>query len=205
MGTVVVILENRGRVLIGESGKYLQDTQKLGDVQSFAFPNTPDGKRDAERAAQRQAKSLKALGFTPLVWKTDPPKGPRYSTKFLGPGTTVGLLKGGIERGETPEQAAVREIREETGFNLNEGRMQSTSSPTVFRIELTDREATEILASWDRLRRETGSELVALQWKTPGELRPLKDLVNSETKSALGFGGRRKTKRRRQRLTRRRR
>jgi hypothetical protein len=205
MGTVVVILENRGRVLIGESGKYLQDTQKLGDVQSFAFPNTRDGKRDAERAARDQAQRIGALGFTPLVWKTGDEKGPRFSTKFLGPGTTVGLLKGGIEPGERPAEAGVREVFEETGVAFDLTRMQPTDSPTVFRIELTDREATEILASWDRLRRETGSELVALQWKLPRELRPLKDLVNSETKAALGFGGRRKTKRRRQRLTRRRR
>lgn len=200
MGTVVVRLEHLGRVLIGESGKYLQDTQKLEEgVQSlFGFPNTPEGAAAAAQEAARRAEALGAKGFTPLVWRPASDSKPdRYSTKFLGEGTTKGLIKGGIETGESAAEAAVREVKEETGFKLDLTRMQPTNSSTVFRVELTDAEAKAILASWKSLRATTGTELIALEWKLPSDLRPLQSLLNSETKAALGFGGRRKTRKRR--------
>lgn len=77
-----------------------------------------------------------------------------------------GLVGGSIDPRETPEQAAVREAREETGFDITVERLAGT----YFRPQLNDKRFVFIARICGGEAIENGPETLAVRWFSVNQL-----------------------------------
>jgi len=130
---------------------------------------------------RRAARALLIAGRSVLLIKGRDPARPERGTWWLTPG-------GGIEDGESIEVAVAREILEETGLEIDPGRVGSVVATRVASFEFDERafrqtESFFVLMvepftptdqGWDDLERR---ELVAHRWWTIDELGTTDDVV----------------------------
>lgn len=88
---------------------------------------------------------------------------------------------GSVEWGETPEQAAVRETREETGITINDVKFLGFTSATYDK-EGDQKHAIYAVYKAEISQGEAGisHEHIGHRWLKPGELRFLKWGLNAE-------------------------
>jgi 8-oxo-dGTP pyrophosphatase MutT (NUDIX family) len=198
----VIVLATSGRdVLISQSGKWLTDVKKDPKIfQLQKIPGTATGLAAAKQEALRRADSIGSdIKYTPLVWKTNPD---RWSTRFLTPMNPPGFIKGTFPdsdfKGETEAAAAVREFKEETGYDIRRFPLQPTTASGVFTVEIPESEKAAVIASWKAMGRE--GEIYELRWEPIVDIRKDVALLNAESKTAVQFlpvvAGKRKTRRR---------
>lgn len=122
-----------------------------------------------------------------------------FSTKFLltSNPNPPGFLKGDIESGETAKDAISREVEEETFTKLPATRFVEVQ-PNLFRVDLSDTEAKDILRNWDIHRKNGIGELVTLEWVPIADVYKMD--LNRDSAFALQYlpkSGGRRTRRRR--------
>lgn len=187
--TAVVIAQNRGDVLVGYGSKYLFEhihvtKQERNTQRSGTMDKETARRMFLERLATWQAD---ARVHEPLRFKMIMKDG-QWKARFLvrGDEGTFGFPKGGLERGETFKQAALREFKEETGFSIPEDRLiPKPRTQNVFVFDATDDEREAILQAWREMSPE--GELFDLQWmpRAAVQRRPQK---NKPTRNALRGG-----------------
>jgi len=96
--------------------------------------------------------------------------------RLAGPTELWGLPGGGIEPGETPEQAVAREVLEETGLDVAVGELHRAYAGPDFEVTYTsgDQGAYVMLAYWCTIRSGTAApnmeELTELRFVSREEL-----------------------------------
>jgi 8-oxo-dGTP diphosphatase len=86
-----------------------------------------------------------------------------------------GLPGGGVEQGEHPDDAVVREFREETGFEVRVAGLRLVTSdvarlPSSGDLEHTDRIIYDVVPYGGNLRNEVGGTTDLVDWAGPAEL-----------------------------------
>jgi 8-oxo-dGTP pyrophosphatase MutT (NUDIX family) len=201
--TAVVLAKNKGDILVAYGNFQLIDRSKtnphrLIGVTAADMETQRTGILDTEpreRALALATQRVKAWNKDPRVTKKPVKfklikKDGEWKIRFLvrGSNGSFGFPKGGIEPGETPEQAAVREFYEETGFTIPPGRLEPTKSPTVFQFNATDAERDQIIAAWNAMGDE--GELYGLEWADIAAVKRTK--LNPPSAQAIRGGTRRR-------------
>ena len=88
-----------------------------------------------------------------------------------------GLPGGGVEHGEDPDDAVVREFAEETGLSVRVSGLRHVTAdvarlPSSGALEHTDRLIYDVVASGGALRPEAGGTTDRVEWAIPDD-RPL--------------------------------
>lgn len=206
MTAVVVARRPNGHLLVGYNGKWLRDNPAYSAAVKADELIGPVNSMQAEEAVEdRHYKWQEAVG-EPVKYTLKQKDGVWSAVFFTKDKGRLGFPKGGIEAGETPRQAAVREFKEETGYSVEETRMIPSWSGAdargnlvfSFTLALTDAEAAEVETAWKRLGHE--SELFDLEWMAPDKVR--KRTLNDHSWRALTRPRRGGTRRRFTRKTR---
>ena len=195
MTTVIVFAMNQNRVLIGAAGKWLMDDKPSAEKQAIARAQRTTSDDPyyafADLFATRPANTL----MSKITKKED-----YFTTRFVD--TTrpnpPGFIKGGIESGETPQQTAAREFEEETFTKFPVERFVEVA-PNVYKIDITNEEAEPIVPKWQTNFKNGFGELLKLNWMSVSNVHRSKDMLNSESQTALQYlprSGGRRTRRR---------
>lgn len=189
----IALVLHKDKVLLGEGGKWLADSTPKGDKAALAKKQQSTAKTATEATTEILSRLPAGTIMKPVV-----NKGTYFSTRFIRKAdpNPPGFLKGDIETGESAKDAIVREIEEETFTKLPASRFTEVHTG-IFKIELTDAEAKDIVSNWKRQFDAGIGELVSLQWVD------IKDIpryhLNKESQSAvqhLPKSGGRRTRRR---------
>lgn len=207
MTAVVVARRPNGYLLVGYNGKWLRDNPAYAAaVRADEDIGAVNSMQAEEAVEDRHYKWQEAVG-EPVKYTLKQKDGVWSAVFFTKDKGRLGFPKGGLEAGETPRQAAVREFAEETGFRVEEVRMvpswsgmDSRGKPVyAFTLTLSDSEADAVAVAWKRLGHE--SELFDLEWMAPKQVRTRK--LNEHSWLALTRPRRAGTRRRFTRKTRR--
>ncbi len=133
-------------------------------------------------------------------------KGTYFSGRFIDVRNPnpPGFIKGDIEGGETPVDAAVREVAEELSTVLQPAQFKQKHAQgayTILQVDLTDAEADALYKRWKDDFDAGMGELVSLKWEPFASVHAMASSLNPESKMALAHlptsGGRRTRRRRR--------
>jgi hypothetical protein len=169
---------------------------------------TPESERAALRDAQRSYKSTATEAMVEIhgrlpagaMMKPVVQNNGYFTGKFLriADPHPPGFIKGDVEGSESAQVAAAREFEEETFTKLPADRFVPVHG-NIFKLEVTDREAKDILGNWKTQRKNGIGELVELKWMALSNVHRSKDMLNPESQAALDHlptSGGRRTRRR---------
>ena len=191
MPSAIVIVLHGKKVLLGQGGTWRVDRDPSVAELQRSTASTPEA-----ATVEILAKLPKGVIMKPVIWK-----GSYFTTKFIE--TTdpnpPGFIKGGIEASDaSPRTAAAREFEEETFTKIPASRFVELA-PHVFKLEVDDTEAKEIIENWRRSFKAGIGELVTLKWMAVSTVHRSADILNKESQAALKHlptSGGRRTRRR---------
>jgi len=178
-GGPAVLVGHNGE-FVGEKLEHAREQQRI--YKTPAIQTATDAMTELDSRIQTDPK-LKGMQYDPnCVQEKHDSKGDYFTFRLLRAKKELTFPKGGIEKGEKPEEAAVREFEEETSVAVDKTRLVPVQSPpdvTVFKVTLTDKEANQATAQPGKIHRD----LFMPHWIAIDGLIPT--MFNPQSKSAL--------------------